>query len=251
MSYFSRTIIAAAQRHALEQYPKESCGLVVAGAYVPCINYATDPMNDFIIAPAAYLRAEQNGGVEGVIHSHPNGPYYPNARDMGHQIGSGVPWAIIVTDGERAQEPVEWGDQVPRQPLIGREFMHGVTDCYSVLRDAFAAGREEMTRQGMPAWPFDPIVLPEVPRNDNWWADADDLYQDHFEKFGFRRINVVEAKPGDVFLMKIKSTKINHCGLLVAGDLILHHLANRLSRREPANQWARHAEMWIRHEAAR
>lgn len=250
MFILARETITAAQDHARREYPKESCGLVVGDTYIPCFNYASIPERDFSISPADYLRA---GKVRAIIHSHPNGPHFPTARDMQSQITSAVVWGIIVTDGERASEPILWGDQLPTADLIGREFVHGIADCYSVVRDAYAAGRERMSAQTMSDWPLDPIALPDVPRDDSWWHETDehkaqDLYTDHFAKFGFVKIAQSEARPGDAFLMAIKSKTLNHAGVLVSRDLILHHLPQRLSRREPAGSWARHANLWVRYE---
>lgn len=246
-----------AKAHARHEYPKESCGLIVAGKYIACENIASDvsthreddkncscQLCSFEIDGQLYARHEND--IDVVVHSHPNGPFYPSKADMEGQQLTGKPWAIIALDDERvAEKPVMWGGAIP--PLLGREFMHGVTDCYAIIRDAYALGKEELAKQGIPDWPFDPIVLPEFPRQDAWWEDGDDLYIENFGKAGF--VAVKDApKPGDVFLMKIRSSKNNHGGLLVGNDLIVHHLPSRLSRREPAGLWGRQASMWLRYQ---
>lgn len=254
--------INAARVHALKSYPEESCGLVIAGEYHACVNSASDASTHddtldtcgcrlcaFSIDPREHLALiETKGEIECVVHSHPNGPLYPSKSDMRSQIDAGVPFAILATDGERVSNPIIWGDD-EIAPLIGREFTHGVTDCYSIIRDAFRLGKVRMAEQGMPDWPYNPILLPDVARNDCWWEDDEDLYQDHFEKFGFRTIAHEEVRPGDVFLTAVKSNKLNHGGILVSPDLILHHLPRRLSARVPAGLWKRAVNMWIRYDA--
>jgi proteasome lid subunit RPN8/RPN11 len=239
-------VVKAAQEHARSEFPKEACGLVVADTYFPCRNIAADPEQDFAVHPQDYANAVKNGKLQMVIHSHPNGPLFPTRTDMEQQVKMKLPWAIVPLDEERIGAPIVWGAD-KRPAIIGREFVHGITDCYSLIRDVFAAGKDELAKQEID-WPLAPINLPEVPRDDEWWAQDDqDLYADHFEKFGFKKISFNEAQPGDVFLVKIKSDKINHGGVLLANNLIAQHFPGRLSRREPAGIWARYADLWIRY----
>lgn len=239
-------ITKAAQAHARAEYPKESCGLVVAGVYHACRNIAADPESDFVIHPDDHVRALKNGALEMVIHSHPNGPLSPTRADMEGQVKSGVAWAIVPLDEERMGEPLIWGGDTPIAPLIGRTFIHGISDCYSLIRDTYRLGREGCAQHGV-EWVFDPIELPEGPRDDNWWDAGEDLYIDNFGPAGFKRIAFEEAQPGDLFLCSIRSDKLNHGGLLLPNSLILHHLPARPSRREPAGIWARQADMWLRY----
>lgn len=235
----------AIRQHALREYPKESCGLVVAGAYQPCFNYADDPLTQAVISRQDYVRA--GDALEAIVHSHPNGPIWPSAADMRSQIATAVPWIIVGTDGERCAKFTMWGDSLPIQQLIGRSFMHGVSDCFSLVRDAFRLGKDALAAEGM-EWPFEAMPFPDVPRDDDWWGAGQDLYRDALGPRGFREINISEVRPGDGFLCKIRSDKLNHAGLYVGNNLILHHLPFKLSRREPFGLWGRAADMWVRYE---
>ena len=62
-----------AKKHALEEHPKEACGVVVNGNYFRCRNVADKPENDFILEARDYVKARQNGKIEAIIHSHPKG----------------------------------------------------------------------------------------------------------------------------------------------------------------------------------
>lgn len=250
--------LSEAQTHARDAFPEESCGFIVDGRYLPMKNTAGDPelhKNDpdcgcrlcaFKIADADYL--QHAASIQAVVHSHPNGPAHPSRLDMLHQASSDLTWVILTLDESRFGPVIVWGGDCPVEPLIGREFIHGVTDCYALIRDVFALGKEGMAAQGM-KWPFDPIELPIGEREDNWWMhDANNnLYEENYPKAGFVEIKINDVRPGDVFLGKIRSEKLNHGGVLLGDNLILHHLPSRLSRREPAGVWSRCADKWIRY----
>jgi len=247
------SVIEAAKDHAKSVYPNESCGIVFRGEYVPCDNIASDPTVDFEIPAKVYAAYAKRGGIEAVLHSHPGGPLFPTEADMLGQIQTNVPWGIIPLleeDGvTRIGDPIMWGDGVPKTDLIGRQFLHGIHDCYSLIRDAFALGKDGLAAQGVSdVWPYEPRFLPEVPRDDGWWEHGKDLYTDGLKKNGFRIIQPHEARAGDGFLVKLRSDKLNHAGLLVTDDVIIHHLPMRASRREPAGLWGRQAALWVRHE---
>jgi proteasome lid subunit RPN8/RPN11 len=247
ISDLTKSVICA---HARSEFPKESCGLIVDGVYQPCVNYAGDPLQDFQIASEVMQRAFVTGKLQAVVHSHPNGPYFPSALDMQSQITTAVPWIIVPLDEDRIGKFTIWGDQLPIPPVIGREFMHGVTDCYSLIRDVFRSGRDELAKQGVD-WPFPSVEMQNFPRDDDWWSDpAQDMYVNNFEKVGFQKIAREQARVGDVFLCKIRSEKLNHGGVVVGGGMILHHLPSRLSRREPAGIWQGGADLWIRHKVS-
>lgn len=254
-------VLTAAAKHARKLYPEESCGLVVGGRYIRCTNEALPPeqhvdkpgcgcrLCSFVISNDTYL--EHADGLQMVVHSHPNGPSHPSKADMQAQEASGVTWAIIPLDEAREGAPVIWGGDTPVAPLIGRAFIHGVHDCYSLIRDVFALGRYALAEQGIDGWPYAPVELPVYPRDDQWWQDGEDnFYEEKPAEIGFRVISASEARAGDVFLCRVRSDKLNHGGVLVDQHLILHHLPNRLSRREPAGIWAGSAERWLRLENA-
>lgn len=221
--------------------------------YVECDNAAADMMSNFKIDDPRYETALLNGRLKAVVHSHPNGPIFPSELDMRQQLATNVPWLIVNLNDTNVSDITAWGDELPTAPIIGRPFVHGIFDCYSCVRDTFRLGKEELAKQGI-GWPFPPIDLPQVPRDDNWWKSGQDLYADHLAKEGFKVITLSEARPGDGFLIKVGDgrgnphKKLNHAGVLVEGDFILHHLPTRPSRREPAGLWARAADIWVRYE---
>lgn len=255
-SVFSDKIIAQATKHAREVFPEEACGIVARGTYVRSENMAADPAhheegNDdcecrlcsFIISPK--IINKHLSTLEGIIHSHPNGPNWPSRSDMLSQMETDVPWMIIPLSEDRVSKPIIWGEGIA--PIIGREFIHGVADCYTLIRDVFALGKDALAEQGITGWPYEPIQLEEVARQQEWWNKGESLYLDEYERIGFTRVNSSEARPGDVFLLPIRSSVPNHSGVLAGNDLIIHHLPERLSRREPFGLWGSNAEVWLRY----
>jgi len=224
---------AAIAAHALAEFPNEACGLIVDGAYLPCANAAGNPAVDFRIPDAVYDAHRDR--VQAVVHSHPNGVPHPTCADMAGQLATDVPWVIVVTDGETVAEPIVWGADTPVPDLIGRNFVHGITDCYALIRDYFRATHS--------------ITLPEFPRDDSWWADGQNLYIEGFPQAGFVEVPRDGMRDGDVLLMKICADVPNHAGIVVrGGSLVLHHLQNRLSRREPLGPWLRCVTNVLRHK---
>lgn len=243
---FTDKVIDAAQAHARESYPNESCGIVVGGQYMRCRNIAEDPTKDFAIHPADYRNAILTGRLQAIIHSHPDGPLHPTKIDMQNQIKTDVPWAIIPVDEDRLGAPIIWGDDSNIPPLLGREFVPGVTDCFALIRDIFRLGTEGCAAQGID-WPHAPHLISEQPRDADWFVNGEDLYVEGMAGEGFVQIPASEVKPGDVYLLKWHSEKFNHGGVLLTQDTIAQHFPKRLSSRSPAGMWARHAEMWIRY----
>lgn len=247
----------AAKKHARALYPEEMCGFVVDGKFVPVQNVAADPATHveegckcrlcaFQISDQDTLRYFDKAQM--ILHSHPGGPVHPSKADMNGQMLTGLPWGVVALDEDRMGDFEIWGDSLPIAPLLSRTFMHGIRDCYSLVRDTFRMGKERLAAEGITdAWPYDPITLLDMGRDDGWWNGEDDFYAEHFEKVGFKLITREEARPGDCFLLKIRCDKFNHAGILISNDLIMHHLPMRVSRREPSGVWSRAAERWLRY----
>ena len=254
LAFFSQSAIDAAKAHAIAQFPNESCGFVAGGVYVACENTHEKPLEFFKIDDPRYEAATIDDSLQAIIHSHPNGPLLPSELDMVQQIASDVPWLILTLNETGYHKAIAWGGDLPIAPLVSRPFIHGIFDCYSLVRDVFRQGKDALKAQGVD-WPLPPIALPEVARADNWWSTDSDLYVDHLQKVGFKIITRGEARAGDGFLVCLGDTRVNpkqrlnHAALLLEHDQIIHHLPTRLSARSPAGVWANAAVTWVRYEA--
>jgi proteasome lid subunit RPN8/RPN11 len=235
---FGPDVEAAIVAHARAEYPREACGLVINGAYMPVENLAENPRETFMINVAETMQP----GVQAIVHSHPDGDPWPSVEDMAGQIATALPWGVLTVSSGGAGAVLWWGPGVPRPPLIGRDFRHGPSgsdgrgDCYALIRDWFAEERG--------------IELMECPRKDRWWSDEEqpqNLYLDNFAKAGFKEIAIQERQPGDVVLARVMSRVPNHGGIVLANGLVLHHLTNRLSKTEPLGRWMSHVTHALRY----
>ena len=230
----NNTTKAQAFEHALREMPRESCGLLIIRKgrqqYVPCRNMAVGT-DQFVIHPEDYAGAEDQGQIVGVVHSHPNLPATPSQADCVSCEATGLPWAIVsVPSGE-------WCELKPSgyvAPLVGRQWSHGVLDCYSLVRDYFRQVRG--------------VELPDFTRHDEWWKRGENLYLENFAAAGFRAIDAASAVEGDCFLMQVASSVPNHAGVYLGEGLILHHVQGRLSSRDVyGGYWQKITTQVLRH----
>ena len=211
--------------HAKQQDPKESVGLIVnlkgKERYYPCNNLAITDHQCFILDPEDYVKADNLGEIIAVVHSHPVTPPTPSQADKVSCEQSNLPWYIVNPKTE------QWSYLEPsgyKAPLMGREWVWGVTDCWSLVRDWY---KEEKN-----------IILKDYKRPT---TPIEFLHNPLFEKYaletGFRELNSNEkCENGDVLLMSILHPTLNHVALFFDGDVI-HHLTDRLSCREPYSEW--------------
>lgn len=223
--------------HAAAEYPREACGLLVhigsTPRYFACKNIAEGKEN-FILDPKDYLAAERAGEIMAVIHSHPDARPEPSQADLVACEASGLPWHIY------SHPAGEWAYIEPsgyHAPLYGRLWVHGLLDCYSFIRDWYRIERA--------------IDLPDFERQPLWWKKGGNIYVENFEKAGFRRILDGKPQAGDVLLMQVLSNVPNHGAIYLDGDIIAHHLYNRLSSREVwGGYYRKHTTHILRHESS-
>lgn len=103
-------------------------------------------------------------------------------------------------------------------PLLGREWCHGLLDCYSLIRDYY---RVELN-----------ISIPDYDRDFEWWLNGKNLYEENFRAAGFEEVDLQNIAKHDVILMQVQSPVINHGGVFLGGDKFIHHLHGRLSSRD-------------------
>ena len=208
--------------HAERDYPREACGViaVVKGRqrYIPCRNIA-EQNEHFVIHTTDYMEADEAGEIVAIVHSHCNQSAAPSQADRVSCEQSGLPWVIVAWPTGDVQQITPSGYQAN---LVGREFSHGVLDCYALVRDYY---RESLG-----------LNLANYPRADQWWLKGMDLYLQHFAKEGFVVVNDAPRRH-DAFLMQVASTVPNHAAVYLGDNLILHHVMGRLSSRDVYGGW--------------
>ncbi|UXA66000.1 C40 family peptidase [Xanthomonas prunicola] len=231
------------QAHAMARYPRECCGLIIATAdgerYIECPNTAATASEHFRLPGEDYAAAEDQGEVIALVHSHPNASAMPSDADRLQCELSEITWHIISVG--QVDGVAECGDVQTIQPcgyvapLVGRQFAHGVLDCYTLLRDFYA---RELG-----------IELRDYPREDEWWKRGENLYEKHFREEGFGEIKD-EPRRGDVFLMQIRSEEMNHAGIYLGDGQMLHHLHGRPSEQVTyGGYWLQRTTKVIRHHS--
>lgn len=235
--------LVAIQAHAVAEFPRECCGLIVRAPdgerYVPCRNTAATASEHFRLPGKEFAAAADKGELLALVHSHPNAPATPSDADRVQCELSELTWHIVSV-GQIDGVP-ECGDVQTIQPcgyvapLVGRQFAHGILDCYTLLRDFYA---RELG-----------IALRDYPRDDEWWKRGENLYEKHFREEGFAEI-ADEPRRGDVFLMQIRSEEMNHAGVYLGDGQMLHHLHGRPSEKVPyGGYWLQRTTKTIRHRS--
>lgn len=209
-------IIGEAER----SYPKEMCGVIVDNGgnkvFIKTPNiaakYEIDDEDSFVICPRTLSSIEDRFDVVAIVHSHPNYSAKPSPHDIARCNQGNIPWIIVSYPDIDISITYPSKEEVP---LIGREFVHGLQDCYTLIKDYY---KKEFG-----------IILGEYERDDEWWEKGQDLYIDNYEREGFISIEESELAVGDLLLMQIESGVTNHAAVMYEDNVILHHLYGRES----------------------
>lgn len=200
---------------AQEKAPEEAVAFIVMKGrkqvFIPSRNIADDPTEYFAIDSDDFAAAEEEGDIVIILHSHTgeNATAMMSDFDMSSLIMEEKTFGIYsVTSGEYLEhEPMN-------QSLVGRFFCLGATDCYGLVM----AWHKQ---QGIDLMDF------RVPYE--WWERGEEQFTlENFAKAGFEPSDLV---PGAMVVMTVAAKVPNHCGVMLDGDTMLHHLPKSLSNR--------------------
>lgn len=110
--------------------------------------------------------------------------------------------------------------------LINRPFLHGMFDCYTLIRDYYRRN-------------FNILLPTNIQRNWEWWTDGSNLYVDNARSYGFEE--VTDIKKHDVLVMNIGSQVPNHGAIYIGDNKILHHIGGRFSTVENLKSSYKHS----------
>lgn len=191
----------------------EICGVVLNDSiFIPVENIAEDKRNHFLIDD---LEITKHENITAFVHSHSKGYPFLSKADFLAQRSFAVAFWLVCDSQIFKFRSVE--------PLIGREFEHGVTDCYTLFRDIYHLCKIEM---------------PNFDRQDDWWFGGN-LYLDNMEKTGFYQVNDVQI--GDVILVNLGARVPNHAMIYLGNNQVIHHCPKRLSKRDLYDGY------WLKH----
>ncbi|WP_231117423.1 hypothetical protein [Piscirickettsia salmonis] len=69
---------------------------------------------------------------------------------------------IVALNQHAVTDAIVFGEQLFTQQLLERPFLHGIFDCYSLIRDFYAVEKK--------------IFLPDFPRQRSWWEIENIIY---------------------------------------------------------------------------
>lgn len=225
--------LAAAMIHAGQCQPLESCGVITDdGLFHPLTNNATQH-DTFVMDMPGYLAINKVSPVRAIVHSHVYQPPAASEGDKAMCEKTNLPWLIVSWPLGNWQviEPHGY-----RAPLVGRTWAWGSHDCFGLIRDGLAdeAG----------------ILIPDFDREWMWWRNGQNIIAEQFELAGF-----VQLPPGtspkhcDVLGLRVASPVVNHLGLFLAPDMLLHQMLGRLSVRDVYGGFLRDVtELHLRHQ---
>lgn len=231
----SNKLFEAIYAHAEKDAPNECCGLIVKcgkkSRTIPAKNIADKPRSTFDLDPDAWLEVKDDEEVIGIYHSHCYQSADPSEADKVACELTQLPWHIVSfpSGGYVVHEPNGY-----QAPYKGRPYVHGVLDCYTLIRDWYA---REMNHE-----------MPNFDRRYDWWHKGENLYVDNYEEQGFVRLpEGSEFQYGDLIYIQFRSPVPNHAAVYIGNGQILHHPEGRMSGTDPyGGMWLKHTVMHLR-----
>ena len=224
----------AMREHAMSLPDQEVCGLIAADKYWPCKNTHPSPSQFFAIAAKDYARIERKGPIQGIFHSHIDRQSKFSAEDVKGCKASQTPWVLFCLGTS------EWSyaDASGNAPFLGRPWVYGIYDCYSLFRDFY---KREFN-----------IQLADYNRGAEFeWASPEwRMFEKNVKDQGFIEVESAERK-GDMLLMQLQSPFPNHTGVLInpSRNIFYHHLLDRFSEENVyGGYWAKHTNKVLRHK---
>jgi len=231
----NKEIIQQAISHAKDEYPRESCGVVIVfkgrEKYYPCRNISLEPENSFELHPEDYSQACDLGEITKIVHSHPKNFALPSEWDMNSIEKGNVPWIIVQPQTESFTETYP-SKYIPS--LIGREYVWGISDCYSIVRDYY---KKELS-----------ISLPNYERRGEKLSPSENPFIISYKKLGF--VKVEEPKKHDIILMFLNGSNPQHVAIYLGEGIMLHQVEGRLSSKDVygnAGYWWKNTQGFYRH----
>lgn len=216
-------IKAQIKEHALKEFPNEACGFVCVDflgkvTVIPCENIAFNKKGRFTIDPKMHLLAEKTGHIAAFYHSHASEFFdekndHFSKEDLDTAYEACLPALLYVSPNDtwHYSRPTTY---VPA-PLLGRPFIWGVWDCYSLVKDYYKIHKN--------------VDLGSYFAPDNADTHSDFGYEKFVTNEKFKEITLDELQKDDVIIFQIKSKFWNHSAVYLGDNEFLHQPINRIS----------------------
>ena len=225
---------AAIKAHALGDFPREACGIVVKTPSERLLairlpNSHPQPEKSFLVHPSAFKEALQNPLVY-VYHSHPYTKAVFSPADVKMIEDTGYAGLVYSVLEDAFAECVPSGIEMP---LEGRHFCFGVFDCVTLVNDYY---RKKFNVK----FPLHLTSLSDIT------VGVQEIDQ-HIIDRNLSRVD--NPKEGDIILMSLtKNQRVSHCAIYLGDGLMLHQLINRTSCKEVyGGHWKNATVCFLRH----
>lgn len=208
-----------ARNHAMECFPRESCGLLIQGKldqprYYPCRNISAEDGN-FRMHPGDYVSGTRQGTIVGVVHSHPRGPRVLTETDVECMRRGDVPWWVYdcqtqtYSHGSPEDTPLRYR---------GHAYDFGRRDCGTII-SLFYKNEFDID-----------LPRPHVESVDFWRDGLSTPYEDAYRMCGMYEIPKGQIRFGDVVMFKVHGSQVvNHAAIALSPGQLLHHAAGKIS----------------------
>jgi proteasome lid subunit RPN8/RPN11 len=217
MEILTDNVKATIKLHAQKQAPLECCGVIIHSlnglVAFPCRNIHSEPEKFFTLKPEDYLEYSMIGKIVGYYHSHQTNEDFSEFDKLNSENHKLVAVLYVV-------KPDVFHIYTPKGyevPYCKREYIHGVVDCFSLVKDYYA--RELNIQLTDITHPYR-YVENKVEHPDNQMVHT--ILKEHFVNNGF--VEVQAAAKHDVILQKTPHIPSPvHCAIFLGNNQLLHH----------------------------
>lgn len=197
--------------HAEQEFPNESCGIVVEDKYIRYENDAVDKEEHFAINNIQYFRYYQQEVIQYIVHSHNNNDS-ATVSDQEMYEDKRIPHIILNLRHGQFAELFYLGVWTH---FIDRPFHFGVWDCLQLVYDYYKGK-------------FD-IELPNPPRDITFISNNHLFFEEYLHELTqMEQVDLDSLREDDV-LFYTHGGRIIHVGIFVSDDKVLHHWLNQKS----------------------
>lgn len=201
---------------------REVCGLLVLGAHgmpevIPAVNEHPDP-HGFQIAYKSYKLAMSQGPLIAYYHSHFDEPEQFSVEDM--ECVEDVLLPLFVYSLKTGRFNLHRPPSVI-PPFTGRSFILGLNDCAQLIMDWGLANKK--------------FKIPYFERPLEVLRSGVSDWSQRMTEAGLALVPRQSARSGDVLLMSVHAAdnRINHAGVLLEQNVMLHQLLSTESAEVP------------------
>lgn len=209
------------KEHALEENPKECCGLILLNEEVVKLkNKSYFPLEAFVINFEDLPDDIELSDIKGFYHSHPQGGK-KSSLDVYFSHKVNLPFAIYNIPGDSFSTYSPNGYY--ELPLVGRDFLANEIDCITLVKDYFKRNLNiEVEDIKHPIREVEPDAWQNHPEFWKYNKKDNMAFVELYKERGFSVVS--DLKKNDIVLSDNGLVKaLSHVGVYVGNDKIIHH----------------------------